>query len=485
MAWVIHWFRRDLRLTDNTALTAAAALSEGDVLPVFVVDPALTGGQDVSAARLNFLYGCLRDLDAHLRQRGSRLLIRRGDPATVLVDLARETGATRVTFNRDYTPLARRRDSRVAAALRDAGIDPDAKRDAYIREPGEVFSGAGTPYTVFTPFKRAWLALPKDWRPDTTAPALRAPPDLASETLPDPRPDSPALPPPGERPAFARLRQFERSGGLDAYANQRDALAAEGTSRLSAHLRFGALSPRQTAQTALNAGDSKGAQTFLSELIWREFYAHVLFHFPQADRANFNPAYDGLAWGSGDAAEDARRFAAWTQGRTGYPIVDAAMRQLAGTGWMHNRARMITASFLTKDLHLDWRLGESFFMRSLIDGDPASNNGGWQWAAGTGTDAQPWFRVFNPTLQGRRFDPDGAYVRQWVPELAGFQSADIHAPWEASPLLQRAAGCVVGEGYPAPIVAHAAQRLETLRRFEALKAPARRCLSGHRCAMPT
>ena len=173
---------------------------------MFVVDPALTGGQDVSAARLNFLYGCLRDLDAHLRQRGSRLLIRRGDPAAVLVDLARETGATRVTFNRDYTPLARRRDSRVAAALRDAGIDPDAKRDAYIREPGEVFSGAGTPYTVFTAFKRAWLALPKDWRPDTTAPALRAPPDLASETLPDPLPDSPALPSSGERSAFARLR---------------------------------------------------------------------------------------------------------------------------------------------------------------------------------------------------------------------------------------------------------------------------------------
>ena len=471
MASVIHWFRRDLRMIDNTALTAAAARSEGDVLPVFIIDPALTGGRDVAKARLNFMVGCLRDLDAHLRQRGSRLLIRRGDPARILPDLARETGATRVSFNLDYTPLARRRDSRVIAALRASGLEVDAHRDAYIREPGDVLSGAGAPYTVFTPFKRAWLALPKDWSPATTAPALRAPADLESEGLPDPDPDPPALPPPGERPAFARLRQFDRSGGLDAYADQRDRLAADGTSRLSAHLRFGALSPRQAAQAALDAGDSKGAQTFLSELIWREFYAHVLFHFPHADQANFNHAYDALTWGSGDAAEDARRFAMWTQGRTGYPIVDAAMRQLAETGWMHNRARMITASFLTKDLHLDWRLGESFFMRTLIDGDPASNNGGWQWAAGTGTDAQPWFRVFNPTLQGQRFDPDGAYVRQWVPELAGYSAADIHAPSEASPLIQGAAGCVVGETYPAPIVDHAVQRTEILRRFTALKAP--------------
>ncbi len=236
MPTVIHWFRRDLRLIDNTALTAAAACSEGDVLPVFVIDPALAGGRDVSAARLNFMYGCLRDLNAHLRQRGSRLLIRRGDPATVLPDLARATGATRVTFNRDYTPLARRRDTRVSAALRDAGVEVDAQRDAYIREPGEVLTGTGGPYTVFTPFKRAWLGLPNDWSPTTAPPALRAPPDLASDPLPDPGPESPALPPPGERPAYARLRQFARSGGLDAYADQRDALSGDGTSRLSAHV---------------------------------------------------------------------------------------------------------------------------------------------------------------------------------------------------------------------------------------------------------
>jgi deoxyribodipyrimidine photo-lyase len=461
-----------LRLSDNTALTDAAALGGGDVVPVFVIDPVLTEGRDVAPARLNFMFGCLRGLDAHLRQRGSRLIVRRGDPATVLPELARETGAARVNFNRDYTPLARRRDARVAAALRDAGIEANGQRDAYIREPGDVLSGAGTPYTVFTPFKRAWLALPKDWQPATTPPALRALPDLASDSLPDPELDSPALPPPGERPAYARLRQFARTGGLDAYADQRDGLSVEGTSRLSAHLRFGALSPRQAAQAALDAGSAKGAQTFLSELIWREFYAHVLFHYPHADGANFNRAFDRLAWGSGDAADDARRFEAWTRGRTGYPIVDAAMRQMAETGWMHNRARMITASFLTKDLLLDWRLGESFFMQSLIDGDPASNNGGWQWAAGTGTDAQPWFRIFNPILQGKRFDPAGDYVRRWVPELARFDAADIHAPWEASPLLQRAAGCIVGADYPAPVVDHAIQREETLRRFKALKASA-------------
>ncbi len=473
VAVVMHWFRRDLRLIDNTGLAAAAAASDGDVLPVFVIDPALTNGRDVSPARLDFMFGCLRELDAHLRQRGNRLVIRRGDPATVLPHLARETGATRVYFNRDYTPLARRRDARVGAALRNAGIEMSAQRDAYIREPGDVLSGSGTPYTVYTPFKRAWLALPKDWIAASQAPKLRPCPELASAPLPDSRPDSAALPPPGERPAVARLRQFARAGGLEAYADQRDALGAEGTSRLSAHLRFGALSPRQAAQAALDAGDSKCAQTFLSELIWREFYAHVLYHFPHADQANFNHAYDPLAWGSDDPGEDGRRFEAWKRGETGYPIVDAAMRQLAATGWMHNRARMITASFLTKDLHLDWRLGESFFMRSLIDGDPASNNGGWQWAAGTGTDAQPWFRVFNPTLQGRRFDPDGAYVRRWVPELTEFDAADIHAPWEASPLAQRAADCIIGERYPAPIVDHAIQRTEILRRFSALKSSAR------------
>ncbi len=469
---MLHWFRRDLRLADNTALAAAVARTDGDVIPVFVLDPRLLGGRDVAPARVAFMFGCLRDLDTSLRRRGSRLIVRAGDPAVALLDLARETGASAVSVNRDYTPLARRRDARVTAALESAGLEVVTSKDCLVFEPGEVMSQAGTPYTVFTPFKRAWLGLPRSWRAQPAPANLQPPPDLTSQALPEPDPNTLALPAPGEQAGFARLREFCRGGGLDAYGAQRDNLSGDGTSRLSAHLRFGALSPRQAAQAAIDAGESGGAQTYLSELIWREFYAHVLFHFPGADTANFNHAYDPLVWGSGDTAEDARRFRAWTEGRTGYPIVDAAMRQMAASGWMHNRARMIVASFLTKDLHLDWRLGEAHFMRSLADGDPASNNGGWQWAASTGTDAQPYFRIFNPILQSKRFDPDGAYARRWVPELAEVATADVHAPWEMPPLTQRASRCVIGVDYPAPIVDHAIQKAEILRRFGALKGAA-------------
>ncbi len=285
------------------------------------------------------------------------------------------------------------------------------------------------------------------------------------------------VPPGGESEAIKLLTEYKESGRLAAYHELRDIPAAEGTSRLSPYLRFGALSPRACLDAAFGSAlplgpnpsqKGRGEDAWINELIWREFYAQILYHFPHAGAGNFRRQYDRLSWGSGSAELDQERFAAWCEGRTGYPIVDAAMRQLNQTAWMHNRARMIVASFLTKDLLLDWRWGESYFMRMLVDGDPASNNGGWQWAASTGTDAQPYFRIFNPVLQGERFDPRGQYVRRYAPELARVPDEYIHRPWAMPAAAQRESSCVVGVDYPAPIVDHATQKEESLRRFKAI-----------------
>ena len=491
---IIHWFRRDLRLQDNTALSAAARDSGGAVIPTFVLDDRLLRGADVAPGRVQFMLDCLRELDANLRRQGSRLIVLRGDPATELARLAQITGAQAVCFNRDYTPIALRRDARVTRALQNAGAQTRTFKDAVIFEQSELLTGSGQPYTVFTPYKRAWLnrlslggradaqpldapaltPLPQTWA-DVGLPALPTAEELGFRVTQE-------LPPGGESEALRRLARFKDSGALQAYSAQRDFPAIEGTSRLSPYLRFGAISPRQCFSAAVStlrgefpakrsfspaASDAKkeGADAWISELIWREFYAQILYHFPHAEHGNYRREYDRLEWGSGDPALDAARFAAWRDGRTGYPIVDAAMRQLKQTGWMHNRARMIVASFLTKDLLLDWRLGERHFMQHLVDGDPASNNGGWQWAAGTGTDAQPWFRIFNPRLQSERFDPDGAFIRRWLPELASVPLDYLHAPHTMPPLVQAQAGCVIGQDYPAPIVDHAAQKEESIRRF--------------------
>jgi deoxyribodipyrimidine photo-lyase len=473
---ILHCFRRDLRLLDNTAFNRAMLASGGQVIPVFVLDDALLFGRDSAPARVAFLLDCLRDLDAQLRQRGGYLVLRRGDTAQVLQALIRETGATTLTFNRDYTPAARRRDSTLYASLKSDGVEVLGFKDQVHFEENDILTGGGTPYTVFTPYKRAWLAKPRPQPQDVMDAQLRAtlPPSL-------PIPDLAALgvtltqtvTAGGERHALQQLQRFV-SGPIADYDTARDVLAAEGTSRLSPHLRFGTLSPRvcvaaaEGAKTELSPDKHSGPDTWISELIWREFYQQVLFHHPHADKGNFKRDYDRLRWGSGDIGRDSDLFAAWCEGRTGFPVVDAAMRQLAQTAWMHNRARMIVASFFTKDLLLDWRMGESYFMRMLVDGDPASNNGGWQWAASTGTDAQPYFRVFNPRLQGERFDPDGAYVRRYVPELARVPADAIHAPSEMKPLAALAAGFTPGETYPLPIVDHATQKAEILARFKAL-----------------
>jgi deoxyribodipyrimidine photo-lyase len=454
----IWWLRRDLRLADNDAL--AAALAGGRrVVPLFILDPVLLDGPTSSPARTAFLLGGLRALDADLRARGSRLVVRRGRPAVELARVVAETGATAAYAEDDHSPYARRRD---AEAQRVAPLH--LVGSAAIRPPGTVLKADGAPYTVFTPFSRAWLAQPlpdpAELRPAPAA--LPDPGDVAGERLPD----APALPPgvlfpPGEAEAQRRLAAF-LSQGIAAYDDRRDRLDVDGTSRLSPYLRFGMVAARAAAVAALSARRAgAGAGRWLNELIWRDFYIHILYHFPHVATANFRSG--GLILWRNDSDD----FAAWREGRTGYPIVDAAMRQLDESGWMHNRARMIVASFLVKDLLIDWRWGERWFMRRLVDGDPAANNGGWQWSAGTGTDAAPYFRVFNPVTQGRKFDPDGDYVRRWLPALAGVPTPAIHEPWRLSPAEQRAAGCVLGRDYPYPIIDHALARQRALDAYAA------------------
>jgi deoxyribodipyrimidine photo-lyase len=456
MPVALWWIRRDLRLHDTPALCAALEAA-GRVLPVFVLDPALWERSPyVGDKRRAFLLGSLRALDEDLRARGSRLVLRRGDPVEVLARLVRESGAGAVFAQGDVSPYARRRDRRVAEALplrRTGGLT--------VRPLDAVRKRDGGPYRVYSPYRRTWMSLSLPAREDL----LPAP-----ERIPTPEgvagmaiPEAPALPasvpfPPGEAAARRRLTRFTE-GAITRYAEDRDRMDRDGTSRLSPYLRFGVLSPRAAMVAALEA-DGPGAKTWRDELIWREFYLSVLYHFPQVRERSFRAAYRDVAW-----RDDPAAFTAWQEGRTGYPVVDAGMRQLRATGWMHNRARMIVAAFLAKDLLIHWRKGERHFMQHLVDGDPAANNGGWQWSAGTGTDAAPYFRVFNPVLQGEKHDPQGAYVRRWVPELAQVPTEHVHSPWEMSPEEQVNAGCIVGEDYPAPIVDHPQARERALATY--------------------
>jgi deoxyribodipyrimidine photo-lyase len=466
MRTVLWWVRRDLRLTDNQALASALA-NASRVLPVFILDPELLNSPDVGDKRVAFLFGGLHQLDADLRERGSRLVLRQGDPVQELAALVRETAADAVFAEEDYAPYAQQREARAAEAL------PLNLTGGLIVHPPEVVVKAdGTPYAVFTPFRRAWKALPLPPARSvlSTPRQLPEPPDVASLPLPERSILSTAVPfPPGEAEAERRLQAFvngEYSAVYD-YAEGRDRLDLAGTSQLSPYLRFGMLSARQAVVSAQRAMEGaanpparKSAETWLNELIWREFFISILAQFPEVSQQSFRIDLRGIAWENDEAA-----FSAWCQGRTGYPAVDAAMRQLVHTGWMHNRARMIVASFLVKDLLVDWRWGERFFMRHLVDGDPAANNGGWQWVAGTGTDAAPYFRIFSPVLQGRKYDPGGRFVRYWLPELTHVPDTYVHAPWEMPIEVQRQAQCLIGKDYPTPIVDHAWARERTLRAF--------------------
>lgn len=464
------WFRRDLRLHDLPAL--AAALKAGPVLPLFVLDDRLTNGRWPSPNRAAHLLGCLRALDAELKARGNRLYIRRGRPEVEVPKFVAEAGASGVFVSRDYSPFSRRRDAKVHALLSAAGVGFHARRGTLALEPEQVLTDKGEPYSVFSPFHRRWQATdlpemipaPEEIAESRKPGLLGSLPALSDLARGKP---SPHLIEPGEPAALRRLEQWVR-GDLDAYAQARDSLGSEATSRLSQDLKWGTLSPLQVIGAA-RAAHPRSSSRFVTEVAWREFYAHVLWHNPRVLREPFRPEFAHLRWD-----DPADRFEAWKSGQTGYPVVDAAMRQLLATGFMHNRARMIVASFLTKDLHLDWRLGEAHFMEYLVDGDVANNNGGWQWAASTGTDPQPYFRIFNPTLQAGRFDPDGAYVRRWVPELANVPERFIHEPWRMSEGGQDAAGCQIGRDYPPPIVDHAVERKVAIARYTEAKVAAKR-----------
>lgn len=448
MSTSLLWFRRDLRLSDNPALVEAVCDAD-DVVGVFCLDPVLLG--PAGDARRAHLFGCLAALHESM---DGRLVVRTGDPVDVIPELAVEVETSSVHFAEDFGPYGRRRDELVAERLVGAGVEVVRTGSPYAVPPGSITSKAGTPYKVFTPFSRAWrdhgwpgpVRRPSgiEWRKAPSDP-IPAAPDL----------DGVQLPEPGEDAAGRRLHRFLRSG-VEAYDEARDLPGADATSRLSPDLKWGTLHPRQILS---RLGGSTGEQTFATELCWRDFYADVLFHRPESARESMDDKVGSMPWDRGRGAEEL--FEAWTQGRTGFPIVDAGMRQLLIEGWMHNRLRMITASFLVKDLHLDWQRGARWFMQHLVDGDLASNQHGWQWTAGTGTDAAPFFRIFNPTTQGERFDPDGTYVRRWVPELSGVPKKWIHRPAEGPDGLP--------EGYPPPIVDHAEERAESLRRYEATR----------------
>jgi deoxyribodipyrimidine photo-lyase len=438
------WFRRDLRLADSPALTAAEA--RGAVVPLFVLDPRLLTGH--SARREAWLFANLAALETALRTAGARLVVRRGDPRDEVPRAAHEAGARAVHWNRDYTPFARRRDDAVERACRGAGLEVSTFADSVLVEPWTLHTRGGGFYGVFSSYYRAWAALP-------VSAAGPAPGRLAAATIPGgleiPARAGATLPAAGEEAARAALAGFVRER-LAGYGGGRDRLDQHVTSHLSYHLRFGAISPRQVHAAVSGAAHrdprlAPPAKAFIRELAWREFFVQILWHVPASLRGDLREARRGIGW-----RRDPDGLSAWQEGRTGYPVVDAGMRELAATGFMHNRARLVTASFLTKHLLIDWREGERWFMRHLLDGDPAVNVGNWQWVASTGADAMPAFRIFNPALQGSRFDPRGDYVRRWVPELAEIAGTELHGP----------GGPPHVPGYPARIIAHEEARTRAL-----------------------
>jgi deoxyribodipyrimidine photo-lyase len=451
------WFRRDLRVDDHPALLAAveATRGDGDVVAAFVLDPRLWGTS--GDPRRAFLLDCLAALDDAL---GGALVVRHGDPARVLPALVAETGAASVHVSADAGPYGRRRDQAVEQRL---GEMPLVRTGSpYAVTPGRVTKADSTPFRVFSPFARAWRA--HGWRSPAAAPAgeVRWRTGLRSDPLP-PAPDlgGVALPPAGEAAAHRAWERF-RDERLAGYAEGRNSPGTPGTSRMSAYLKYGCVHPRTLLADLAAEERSEAVRRYTDELAWRDFYADVLWHRPESAREYLVPGMRALGYDSGPHAEELVR--AWQQGRTGYPIVDAGMRQLLGEAYVHNRVRMVVASFLVKDLHQEWTLGARWFMQHLVDGDLASNNHGWQWVAGTGTDAAPFYRVFNPVTQGKKFDPDGEYVKRWVPELRGLDARYVHEPWTAP------GG--IPEGYPAPVVDHAHERQVALQRYERVRARA-------------
>ena len=474
MTPTLLWFRNDLRLADHPALAAALARG-GPIVPVYIFDPAADGAWPRGAASRWWLHHALASLGAEIGRRGGRLILRRGEALAVLQALSRETGATAVYWHRAYEPAAIARDTRLKSTLQADGLEVRSFNTALLFEPTRVANRSGEPFKVFTPFWRHCLTLEVEAPTPVPLSAWPAPSVWpASEPLEQwslrPRRGwdqgfMPAGWQPGEAGAQQRLRRFVAER-LDAYAEARDCPAVAGTSGLSPHLHFGELSPRQVWAALRARGRitgvfpaSQGEMRFLTELGWREFARHLLYHYPDTPQAPWRPDFQRFPWAEDP---DGSRLRAWQQGRTGYPIVDAGLRELWATGWMHNRVRMIAASFLVKHLRLPWQSGAAWFWDTLVDADLAGNTLGWQWSAGCGADAAPYFRIFNPVLQGRKFDAEGAYVRRWVPELARVSNEWIHAPWEAPAAELARAGVRLGEHYPRPMVEHARARAEAL-----------------------
>lgn len=468
---VILWFRRDLRLDDNSAL-AVAARSGRPVLPLFILDPE----EEFGGASRWWLHGSLTSLSESLAGVGAPLVLRKGDPSEILSALVKETGAASVFWNRCYEPRAVSRDTALKSALSGAGIEVQSFHGSLLAEPWEIATGSGNPYKVFTPF---WRALSQRAFGTPLAAPEKVPglPGIASENLGEwnLRPSKPDWAAglreewsPGEAAARARLSHFV-DGALAQYREARDRPGREGTSRLSPHLHWGEISPLRIWHVARAAADARGlgagaADAFLRELGWRDFASHLLFHWPEIETANWKSEFDAFPWAGDDAA-----FRAWTKGRTGYPLVDAGMRELWQTGFMHNRVRMAAASFLVKHLMIDWRRGAEWFEDTLVDADLAVNRASWQWVAGSGADAAPYFRIFNPVLQGEKFDADGAYVRRFVPELGQLDARWIHKPWKAPANALEEAGIELGETYPRPIVDHAAARARALAAYKEIR----------------
>jgi len=445
----IWWIRRDLRLTDNSALYAA--LEAGPVIPIFIIDPTFSTS---SPRRKDFLYEGLHALDKDLRARGSYLVIRSGKPFDMLPRLLAETKSETVFAEEDFTPYARKRDAEIANDLPLQLIHGQT-----VHHPKAVLKSNGKPYRVYTPYAKTWKTrLPSQMKLSSAPEHIATPTGIRSD--PPPKYRVSPLFPAGEQEALVRLEEFMHRR-IYVYSENRNRMDLEGTSALSPYLRFGMLGMRQAVDgaqqsiiDAKNEASKRSAETWLNELIWREFYLQILYHFPYVSGTAFNHSLANIPW-----RNDESEFEAWKEGQTGVPIVDAAMRQLKEIGWVHNRARMIVASYLVKDLLIDWRWGEAWFMENLLDGDIAANNGGWQWTAGTGSDAAPYFRIFNPVLQSMKFDPNGDFIRKWIPELRDLAGQDIHAPWERG---------IKVNGYPeTPIVERDTER--TLQAYRLTK----------------
>jgi deoxyribodipyrimidine photo-lyase len=479
------WFRRDLRAADNAALYHALTRCRR-VLCAFVFDRDILAPLDKKDRRVAFIHASVAELDRTLRDAGGTLIVRHGHPVHDIPALARECGANAVFANRDYEPSAKERDDAVAKKLASHDIAFFSFKDQAVFDHDEVMTGADKPYTVFTPYKRKWL---ETLTPDALKPyasedhlnALAKPPSGVKHALPSlaelgfADAHAPAFPA-GTSGAYELIDDFRDR--MPDYDHAREFPAKKGPSYLGVHLRHGTVSIRALARLAHDAQrhGNKGAQTWLGELIWREFYFSVLHHFPHVgvpgNHRAFKAEYDRIEWETGDAAD--ADFAAWCAGQTGYPLVDAAMRQINESGYMHNRLRMVVASFLTKDLGIDWRRGEAYFEALLNDFELSNNNGGWQWAASSGCDAQPYFRIFNPITQSEKFDSAGVFIRHYVPEIAGLSNRDIHAPWRAKPDALKTAKISLGADYPQPIVDHDAARKRTLARYDVVRGPGKR-----------